>query len=127
MIHKQERIPVHASIGDVWTDEKSFKRVLSRGGAWENVNLGARHPDEVSNEQVTQPEAQLGNDGTEVSGGAGESAPGNGDDGQTVPESGLGTGAANTGLPDDSAPIEVVAHPTAQEGPGIDANGSDVF
>lgn len=83
MIHKQPSMPINAQPGDAWVHPKGeFKRVLSRGGAWENVNLGSTHPDEVDHEQVTQPEAQLGDDGTEVSSRTGESASGNGDDGQ---------------------------------------------
>jgi hypothetical protein len=98
MIHKQLNLPTNAQPGDAWVHPKGeFKRVLSRGGAWENVNLGSTHPDEVDHEQVTQPEAQLGDESAEVPSGAGESASGNGDDGQAVSESGR-VGEENTGV-----------------------------
>lgn len=112
MIYKTKHIPVlRPQIGDVWTDEKTFKRVYSRGGAWENVNLGSKHPDEADHEQSNEPKAEQRHDSTQVSGGAGEPASGDGDDGKTVPESGVGAGPQDPVL----------------TGPGIDANGSDVF
>lgn len=88
MIYKTIDLPRNASIGDAWVGPRNdFKRVLSRGGAWENVNIGAKHPDEVDHEQSTQPETEQRNDSSEVPSRPGESAPGDGDDGQTVSES----------------------------------------
>lgn len=115
MIFKTSYVPVlNPQVGDVWTDEKSFKRVYSRGHAWENVNLGERHPDEANHEQSNEPKAEQRLDDPQISGGASESASRNGDDGQAVPESSVGAGSQDIEL-------------TASEGPGIDANGSDVF
>lgn len=141
MIHKQSGTPVGAHTGDAWLDPKgSFKRVLSRGGAWENVNLGEKHRDEVDHEQEQRAEPeQREPGGTEVSSGAGESAPGDGDDGETVSESSGGRGTENAGVTapaghetnDDvsgdgepltsTGPIEGGA-----EGEGVDGNGSPV-
>lgn len=91
MIHKQPNMPTSAQPGDAWVHPKGeFKRVLSQGGAWENVNLGSTHPDEVDHEQGAQPEAQLGDDSTEVPSGTGESASGNGDDGQAADPADVG-------------------------------------
>lgn len=116
MIHEQLTTPIGASIGDAWVDPHgSFKRVLSRGGAWENVNPGAKHPDEVDHEQGTQPEAQLGDESSEVPSGTGESASGNGDDGQ-APESAV-DGEENAGLTTGGDGFE---------GEGVDGNGSPV-
>lgn len=130
MIYKQHHMPQHAEIGSAWLcPNGSFKRVLSRGGAWENVNPGSTHPDEKDHddEQSAQPEAEQRNDSPEVSVGAGESAPGNGDDGQ-VPS--VPTGEEDTGVdlpeadinPDSLEEIEV----DIKEGEGVDGNGSPV-
>lgn len=114
MIHKQSNMPVHAQTGDAWVCPKgTFKRVLSRGGAWENVNLGEKHRDEVDHEQSAQPEAEPGDDGAEVSSGTGESAPGDGNNGETVPESSGERGSEDTVL-------------DPPEGEGVDGNGSPV-
>ena len=138
MIHKQATLPAHASTGDVWLDPKgSFKRVLSRGGAWENVNLGSKHPDEVDHEQGAQPEAEQRDESTEVSGGTGESAPGNGDDGETLSEPSGERGPEDTLLEgfqtgesgSTSEPSSPPSQPSTEappEGEGVDGNGSPV-
>lgn len=136
MIYKQHHLPQNAAIGSVWLcPHNSFKRVLSRGGAWENVNLGSTHPDEKDhdNEQSTQPETEQRNDSPEVSIGADQSAPGNGDNGETVSESSVGRGAEDISVKSDSVsqstpetgPAESTV-PVATEGEGFDGNGSPV-
>lgn len=114
MIYKQHHMPQHAMIGSAWLcPNGSFKRVLSRGGAWENVNPGSTHPDERDHDEPQQQrtETKPGDDSPEVPVGTGESAPGNGDDGQVPPVQ--PSGEENTG----------VALP---EGEGVDGNGSPV-
>lgn len=119
MIYKQHQTPAHANVGDAWVcPHNSFKRVLSRGGAWENVNLGETHRDEVNHEQEqrepgAEPE-QRESDSTEVPGGSGESTSGNGDNGETVPESSGGLSGSEDTSVDPS------------EGEGVDGNGSPV-
>lgn len=116
MIYKQHQTPAHANVGDAWVcPHNSFKRVLSRGGAWENVNLGEKHRDEVEHEQESsaQPEAVAGDDSAEVPSGTGESAPGNGDDGETVSEPSGERGSEDTSV-------------DPPEGEGVDGNGSPV-
>lgn len=113
-VFKTKEQPPTANRGDVWTDGKTFKRVYSRGGAWENVNLGSKHPDEDWPEQETSDEHQESGPETlgepeQVSVGSGESAPGDGDDGKA---SGSAAGEPQTG------PIE---------GEGVDGNGSPVL
>lgn len=99
-IHKTTQIPSNAKVGDVWTDETSFKRVLSRGGAWENVNLGATHPDEVKHDDAEQrPEAEQRQQDPRVGGGAvGTTAvsQGDGNDGQ-VSGGAVGAGQQESG------------------------------
>jgi hypothetical protein len=113
MIYKQSNMPTGAQVGDAWVcPHKSFKRVLSRGGAWENVNLGETHRDEVNHEQGAQPEAEQRDESSEVPSGAGESAPGDGNDGETLSES-SGDGEEDTVL-------------DPPEGEGVDGNGSPV-
>lgn len=114
MIYTQTTLPTQAKTGDAWVcPHKSFKRVLSRGGAWENVNLGETHRDEVDHEQSAQPEAEQRDEGTEVSDvGTDQSASGDGDDGETVSES-SGDGEEDPGVDTD-------------EGEGVDGNGSPV-
>lgn len=118
MIYKQHHLPVGAvTIGSVWLcPHNSFKRVLSRGGAWENVNLGSKHPDEKdhegveSYEQSTQPETEQRVDSPEVPSGTGEPTPGNGDNGETVSEPSGERGPEDTGIGEgvDSDPPPVV-------------------
>jgi hypothetical protein len=145
MIHQQTTLPRVAKIGDVWTDGKTFKRVLSRGSAWENVNLGSKHPDEVlplkhgqqevDDEQQQATGAEAGRQRAEVPSGAGESAPGNGDDGQALSESSVGAGPQDAGLIQGNTPLgpETAGDPNpdyrpdAAREPGIDANGSPVL
>lgn len=147
MIHNQQHQPRHAQVGDAWTDGKSFKRVLSRGGAWENVNLGATHPDEVDHdkqqrerEQRVKPEQQ-GRVGGEVPGGSGsgEPAQGSGDDGKDAAGAGnggqegqpvTGEGAASGGDAQTSATGSEAGSqspaPSTAPGEGVDGNGSPV-
>ena len=73
--------PAGAAVGDVWTDDKTYKRVLSRGGAWENVDLGAKHPDEVD-DNGGQSGAEAGGQSSQVSDGSDSTAQGDGDDGE---------------------------------------------
>lgn len=119
MIYEQVLMPTGAQVGDAWVcPHKSFKRVLSRGGAWENVNLGETHRDEVNHEQEqrepgAEPE-QRESDSTEVPGGTGESTSGNGDDGETVSE------------PSEHAERTGAQVAGVEEEPGIDGNGSPV-
>jgi hypothetical protein len=113
MIYRQTNMPIQATAGDAWTDGKSFKRVLSRGGAWENVNLGEKHCDEVEHEQSTQPKAEQRLEDTEVPSGTGESTPGDGDNRETVSEPSGDSGPEDTSL-------------TAPDEEGVDANGSPV-
>lgn len=126
MIYKQHHIPPqNAVIGSVWLcPVNSFKRVLSRGGAWENVNLGSKHPDEKDHddEQSTQPETKQRNESPEVSLGASESASGDGDDGKAVSESSVGRGAEDAVL----MGFGEAPGPGVGEGEGVDGNGSPV-
>lgn len=117
MIHEQTHQPRNAKVGDAWTDGKSFKRVLSRGGAWENVNLGSKHPDEVDHDAAEQrPEAEQQQQGAgESSDGSGELPQGDGDNGQ-VPGGAAGQGQQ------ESEPVA----PTSPETGGVDGNGSPV-
>jgi hypothetical protein len=111
MIHEQTNMPTRATTGDVWLGPKGeFKRVLSRGGAWENVNLGSKHPDEVSHEQdqLQRPEAEQRVESPEVPAGAGESTPGNGDDGEAAKST--ENREENPGLSDGVA-LNSTAHP----------------
>lgn len=134
MIYKQHHMPQQAVIGSVWLcPSGSFKRVLSRGGAWENVNPGSKHPDEKDHDdeqqQVQRTETQPGNDSPEVSAGTGEPSSGNGDDGQVSRGEHVDEGAENTGVdlpeaiinPDSLEEIEIDV-----QGEGVDANGSPV-
>jgi len=90
VIHKQVNVPMNAQVGDAWVSpDESFKRVLSRGGAWENVNLGETHKDEVDHEQQQRAQAEQRDDSAEVSSGTSAPAPGDGNDGQV---SGVSTG-----------------------------------
>src|SRR5688572_3477572 len=92
MIYKQHHTPENAVIGSVWVcPNGSFKRVLSRGGAWENVNPGSTHPDEKDHddEQSAQPETEQRDTSPEVPDvGSDQSASGDGDDGEAVSEPG---------------------------------------
>ena len=132
MIYKQHHLPQDAKTGSVWLcPNNSFKRVLSRGGAWENVNLGSTHPDEKDHEdeqtQEPGPETEPGDSDAEVSGGTGESASGDGDDGQA-------TDADDAGEKDESVTDSNPANldqdyddpERSDDGEGIDANGSPV-
>lgn len=132
MIYKQHHQPAGAVIGSVWLCPMgSFKRVLSRGGAWENVNLGSKHPDEKDHddEQSTQPKTEQRDESSEVSGGADQSTSGNGDDGEAVSEPGGERGPEDPVLeepvinPDSLEEIEIEI---PSEGEGVDANGSPV-
>lgn len=144
-IHTQTDIPTHAQIGDAWTDGKSFKRVLSRGGAWENVNLGEKHKDEVDHgeqqEQRAETKQRDGVPGTELPEGADSTAQGDGDDG-TLPA----VREDGTEDPDVDAPaghetaddVSPTGEPLTSTGPieaseqgrqgrgGFDGNGSPV-
>lgn len=112
MIYTQSEIPSNARAGDAWVaPDQSFKRVLSRGHSWENVNIGSKHPDEADHEQakVEQPPVQ-------VSGGTSAGAQGDGDNGQGA-----------TGTSDEigqKQPEAVAGGPF--EGEGVDGNGSPV-
>ena len=123
-IFQQLHMPEQASRGDVWTDGETFKRVYSRGGAWENCNLGSKHPDEdwpegdSHVEQESGPET--GGHTSEVSLGTSEPASGDGDDGQDPAESGEGQESAPL-IEEDSDVRD------DDEGEGIDANGSPVL
>lgn len=147
MIHKQLNIPTSATTGDAWVSPNGdFKRVLSRGGAWENVNPGSKHPDEADHEQVTQPEAQLGDESAEVPSGAGEPASGDGDDGQAAPtgvvgeeNSGMSEPAGhetNDDVSGDGEPLTSTGSiegdhkhtpPESHDPQGVDGNGSPVI
>ncbi len=136
MKFEQHQMPTGAKPGDAWVCPKgTFKRVLSRGGAWENVNLGETHRDEVDHEQSAQPEAEQRDESSEVPVGTGESTSGNGDDGETVSEPSGERG------PQDSVLSEPAGHETNDdvsetgepltstgpiEGEGVDGNGSPV-
>ncbi len=127
-IHRTIDLPSGAKAGDAWVGPRGdFKRVLSRGGAWENVNPGVKHPDEVDHgeQQQERPETEQRDDSTEVSGGPSESAPGDGDDGQV---SGVSTGGEeNSGVTPPPPPNpEGSLGSGLSEDPGIDANGSPV-
>ncbi len=140
MIFKQVLMPTGAKTGDAWVCPKgTFKRVLSRGGAWENVNLGETHRDEVDHEQEqrgerTEPE-QRESDGTEVPVGTGESTSGNGDDGKTLSESGGDSGPQDSVLSEPAGhesndDVSKTGEPLTSTGPiegeGVDGNGSPV-
>lgn len=153
MIYKQHHQPESAVTGSVWLcPNGSFKRVLSRGGAWENVNLGSTHPDEKdhdddvrsdegeTNEQIEseRPETEQQLEGGEVSGGAGESAQGDGDDGQ-VPDTDEfrsedpGVALEANEHPEGQEPVSESLNPESLEtvempkdGEGVDGNGSPV-
>lgn len=98
MIYKQDGIPALATRGDAWVCPRgTFKRVLSRGGAWENVNLGSKHPDEVDHDnQEQRAKAQQQDDRTQVSERPDQTAQGPGDNGQG---SGFVPGAGETSRP----------------------------
>lgn len=83
-VFDQATMPESAEVGDVWTDQVNFKRVFSRGGAWENVNLGSRHPDEPVEETTDERStgAEAGGSGTDVPEQPDSAAQGAGDDGQ---------------------------------------------
>lgn len=118
MIFKTSHLPTLAKTGDAWVcPHGTFKRVLSRGGAWENVNLGSTHPDEVNHgeQQQERPKAEQRDDEPEVPGGTGESTQGDGDDGQV---SGVSTGGEENS--------ELTEEPAPPEGEGFDGNGSPV-
>lgn len=111
----QITMPTGAKVGDSWEHPSfGYRRVFSKGHSWENVT-GGTHPDEVKHEedgneqQVTGAEA--GGLGTEVPAGTGESASGDGNNGEAVPES--------------SGQGEVAGGIISGEG-GIDGNGSPV-
>ncbi len=146
MIHKQHTLPTHAKIGDAWVcPHKSFKRVLSRGGAWENVNLGETHRDEVNHEQEQRSERaepeQREPGSAEVSVGSDQSAQGAGDDGQVSgvsTDGGIG-GEENSGVSEPagheaSDDVSDTGEPLTSTGPieggsegeGVDGNGSPV-
>lgn len=132
MIYKQHHIPQNAVIGSVWLcPNESFKRVLSRGGAWENVNPGSKHPDEKDHddEQSAQPETEQRNESPEVPVGAGESAPGDGDNGEAVSEPGGERGTEDSGVEPDTSFDEAGIDPEEipPEEPGVDGNGSPVL
>lgn len=117
MIYKQHHMPQHAVIGSAWLcPNGSFKRVLSRGGAWENVNPGSTHPDERDHddEQSAQSKTEQRDKSSEVPVRAGESTPRDGDDGQVPPVQPSGEENTGVGEADQTAP------------PGVDANGSEV-
>lgn len=140
MIYRTIDLPRNAQIGDAWVGPREdFKRVLSRGGAWENVNLGSKHPDEKDHddEQSKQPEAEQRVDSPEVSLGTGESPPGDGDDGQMSGSGHVGEGPEDAGLTELSVgdqPEPIVdrgegvdgVEPSASSLPGVDTNGSEV-
>lgn len=111
MIHKQAALPTKAQVGDAWVDPQgTFKRVLSRGGAWENVNLGSKHPDEADHGSEQRSEAEQQNVSTDISAGTDPVSQGDGDNGE-VPGTGQEPeGAKDTGLEDG----------------GVDGNGSPV-
>lgn len=122
MIYKQHHQPQGAVTGSVWLcPHKSFKRVLSRGGAWENVNLGETHPDEKDHddEQSAQPETEQRLESTEVPLGTGESAPGDGDNGEAVSEPSGQRGPEDQSVGDQPEPV-------VDRGEGFDGNGSPV-
>lgn len=133
MIYKQHHMPQGAKMGSVWLcPNHSFKRVLSRGGAWENVAPGSKHPDEKDhdNEQQQEQRAEAEQPGVEipeVSAGASESTQGDGDDGEvpSVPsvEEDAGVGPPEADInPDSLEEIEI----DIKEGEGVDGNGSPV-
>lgn len=62
MIHNTLGIPSLGATGDRWIDAITGQhRVLSKGGAWENIDSKLTHPDEVSHEEqaveAVRPEA----------------------------------------------------------------------
>lgn len=146
MIYKQHHMPQHAAIGSSWLcPNGSFKRVLSRGGAWENVNPGATHPDEKDHDdeqqQSERAETQPGVDSTEVPVGAGEPSPGDGDNGQVSGSGHVGEGTENPGVGAEDFPTGELSKSTSEpssppsapstealvsEGEGVDGNGSPV-
>lgn len=146
MKYIQHHMPQGAKTGSVWEcPNKSFKRVLSRGGAWENVQPGTQHPDERDHDddQAKEPGPQTEQrfEDTEVSGGTGESAPGDGNDGQVSAMQQFGEENAGVGLPTAEHPagtseapeslvnpasLETVEIPKPDAGEGVDANGSPV-
>lgn len=136
MIYKQHHMPQHAVIGSAWLcPNDSFKRVLSRGGAWENVSPGTTHPDERDHDDEQQQnertETEQRVDSTEVPAGAGESAPGDGDDGQVSGGGHVGEGAEDTSVITETRIVEEIGDGTITlrkpEEPGVDANGSPVL
>ena len=144
MRYTQHHMPQGAKTGSAWLcPNNSFKRVLSRGGAWENVQPGTKHPDEKDHddEQVKQePGAEAQREPEQVPGGSGEPAPGDGGNGQAVSESGEQPGTQNAGValvtaehPTTGEEPESVVDPESleevekpAEGEGVDANGSPV-
>jgi hypothetical protein len=136
MIYKQHSMPQGAQTGSAWVcPHGSFKRVLSRGGAWENVTPGTTHPDEVSHEEKKQrPKAEQRVDVAEVPSGTGESTQGDGDNGEVSgvpvaePED-PGVTFDSASEPDStgqSAPSTEAANNDGPQGEGVDGNGSPV-
>lgn len=120
MIYESDTMPEHAQIGDAWTDGQTFKRVLSRGRSWENVPLGANHPDEADHEQqLREREAAEQKRALQVSGGTSESTQGNGDDGQSS--------ASTEQSQQDTAVTAEVEPEKESAGEGVDGNGSPVL
>lgn len=111
----QITMPTGAKVGDSWEHPSfGYRRVFSKGHSWENVT-GGTHPDEVKHEEDANEQqiagAKAGGLGAEVPTGTGESASGDGNNGEAVSES-SGQGEVTGSV----APAD----------PGIDANGSDV-
>lgn len=139
MIHNQATEPRNAAVGDAWTDGKSFKRVLSRGRSWENVNIGATHQDEVDHDQQERERAealkqqQVAGDVGSASGAA-AIPQGNGNDGQMSggpvgagqedSRQVAGEGSGSAGPTPDTAPVTPADPSAPASAPAADDNGS---
>jgi hypothetical protein len=100
MIYKQHHQPAGAKTGSAWVCPKgTFKRVLSRGGAWENLNIGSTHHDEVDHaaEEFQRAEAQQQQHSPEVPSGAGQLSSRDGNNGE-MPGDGQQQREENSGL-----------------------------
>jgi hypothetical protein len=92
-VFEQAEIPTGAvQVGDVWTDSKTFKRVWSSGHAWENCELGHKHPDEPveGDDDEQQSRAKSVGDTGEVSSRTGKSASRDGDHGKAADAASVG-------------------------------------
>lgn len=132
-IHKTggESPPRNARPGDAW-EGPGFKRVLSKGGSWDNINVGGTHPDELDhttgkpkNVPNDDRPTEVGNENTATA-GAEQGAPpvpsGVRADGENAGESGVGRGPQDPGVtvaaPPAGSPTGEQAHDAPPANPG---------